>query len=55
MQGTAQLILERARELMQSGQIQRVLGWEKGEFEHDPTPAFFESEEELQNFCYNDY
>ena len=42
MQGTAQLILERARELMQSGQIQRVLGWEKGEFDYERTPALFE-------------
>ena len=47
-------MLERAKELLASGEVARVIGWKKGEFFYDPTPATFESVEELeQGFVYN--
>ncbi len=38
----------RARELLGDGVVTRVLGWKKGEFSYDITPAVFESAEELE-------
>lgn len=46
---------ERAAELLRSGEAARVLGWKKGEFYFDPSPAFFETEEELSEFVYNGF
>lgn len=46
-------MLERAKELLQSGEVARVIGWKKGDFCFDPTPASFESVEELDNFVYD--
>ena len=47
-------MLERAKELLASGEVARVIGWKKGEFFFDPTPAVFESVEELENgFVYD--
>ena len=47
-------MLERAKELLASGEVARVIGWKKGEFFYDPTPAVFESVEELENgFVYD--
>ena len=46
-------MLERANELLQSGEVARVVGWKKGEFFHDPSPAVFESVEELNEFVYD--
>ena len=38
-----QEIKERAKELLASGQVQRVLGWKRGEdLPYNPQPAFFE-------------
>ncbi len=49
-----EMMKKRAIELMQSGEVSRVLGWKKGEFDYDITPAVFESVEEIQNeFIYN--
>ena len=45
----------RAEELLRNGSVSRVLGWEKGEFCYDPTPAFFESETELDRLVYNGF
>ena len=44
---------ERAKELLASGEVARVIGWKKGEFEFDPVPASFETVEELDSFVYN--
>ena len=49
------LMIKRAKELLESGEVQRVIGWTKGEFIHDPSPATFENAEELDNFVYNDF
>lgn len=45
--------LFRAKELLKSGEVARVIGWRKGEFCHDVSPAFFENEEELKDFTYD--
>ncbi len=44
----------RAKELLQSGEVSRVLGWRRGEFAYDVTPAFFEDEAALEaDFVYD--
>ncbi len=46
-------MLERAKALLESGEVARVIGWKKGDFCYDPTPASFESVEELKDFVYD--
>ncbi len=47
-------MLERAKALLESGEVARVVGWKKGEFCHDVSPAVFESVKELEEgFVYN--
>lgn len=47
-------MLERAKALLESGEVARIVGWKKGEFCYDPIPASFESVEELEaGFVYN--
>ena len=46
-------MLERAKELLASGEVARIVGWKKGDFCYDPSPATFESVEELDGFVYN--
>ena len=46
-------MLERAKALLESGEVSRVVGWKKGDFCHDPSPAVFESVEELKDFVYD--
>ena len=48
-------MLERAKALLESGEVARVIGWKKGEFYFDPAPASFESVEELNEFVYNGF
>ncbi len=50
-----QELILRAKELLQKGEVARVLGWRKGEHIYDPEPAFFQSEEELDSFVYNGF
>ncbi len=50
-----QELILRAKELLQSGEVTRVLGWRKGEHVYDPEPAFFQSAEELDSFVYNGF
>ena len=52
-----QAIMEkRALELLENGTVDRVIGWSRGEFPYDMTPAVFRSAEELENgFVYNDF
>lgn len=45
----------RAKTLLESGEVSRVLGWKRGENEWDAEPAFFESAAELENFVYNGF
>lgn len=47
-------MINRAKELLQNGEVNRVLGWKTGEFDYDITPAVFNTAEELdKNFVYN--
>ena len=48
-------MIERAKELLESGEVKRVIGWKKGEFYFDPSPATFESVDELKDFVYNGF
>ena len=41
-------MIKRAKELLDDGTVNRVLGWKKGEFAYDSTPAVFETAEELE-------
>lgn len=49
------LMIEKAKALLAGGEIKRIVGWKKGEFYHDPSPATFETEESLKDFVYNDF
>ena len=47
-------MLERAKELLTSGEVARVIGWKKGDFVYEVSPASFETVEELEKgFVYN--
>ena len=49
-------MLSKAKELLQNGTVNRVLGWKRGEFVYDITPAVFETAEELEaDFVYDDF
>ena len=49
-------LMEKAAALLQSGEVQRVLGWKKGEFFYDLTPAVFSSKEEVeQDFVFSPF
>lgn len=49
-----ELMIAKAKELLGNSTVNRVLGWETGEFVYDITPAVFESAEELDaRFVYN--
>lgn len=47
-------MIKRALELLESGEVNRVLGWQRGEFSYDVTPAIFETADEINNnFIYD--
>ncbi len=49
-------LVSRAAELLDEGKIGRVLGWRRGEFGYDVTPAVFHSREELEkDFVFGDF
>ena len=50
-----QELILKANQLLESGEVVRVLGWRKGETDWDVEPAFFTSAEDLQNFVYNGF
>ena len=43
------------KELLESGEVNRVLGWKKGDLPYNPEPAFFNSAEELSEFVYDGF
>ena len=43
-------LVERAKALLAEGKVQKVVGWKKGLFEDDVTPAVFTSAEELDKY-----
>jgi len=53
---TRDLLLTKAIELLDAGIVNRVYGWQKGQFDYDVTPAVFSSKEELEkDFVYSDF
>ena len=53
---TQQQLIDKAVSLLAEGTVSCVIGWEKGEFDYDVTPALFESKEELEKeFVFNDF
>ena len=53
---TRDLLLKKATELLEAGTVNRVYGWQKGQFDYDVTPAVFSSVEELErDFVWNDF
>ena len=50
-----QELIERAKALLESGEVARVLGWKKGEHSFDPEVSFFETAESLKDFVYDSF
>lgn len=49
-------MINRAKQLLADGAVNRVIGWKRGEFAYDITPAVFETAEELEKeFVYDDF
>ena len=48
-------LINRMKELLQDGTVNRVLGWKKGDLPYNPEPAFFQSAEELDEFVYDGF
>ena len=49
-------MISKAKQLLADGTVTRVIGWKKGEFAYDITPAIFESAEEIDSdFVYDDF
>ena len=50
------ILINKASELLNNNTVDKVLGWKKGEFCYDVTPAVFTSAEELEKeFVWNDF
>lgn len=52
---TREILVKKASECLANGTVDRVLGWKKGEFVYDLTPAVFTTEKELEEFVYGDF
>lgn len=53
---TREQLINKASELLSNNTVTCVLGWKKGEFDYDVTPALFNTAEELNNgFVFNDF
>ena len=50
-----QELIKRITELLESGEVQRVVGWKKGDLGYNPEPAYFESAEALKDFVYDGF
>lgn len=49
-------MIEKAKQLLADGTVNRVMGWKKGEFSYDITPAVFDSAEEIdKDFVFDDF
>ena len=55
MQELEKKLISKACELLDNGTVQRVLGWKKGDFCYDPSPAVFNNKDELKDFVYNGF
>ncbi len=50
-----QRLIDRAKALLESGEVVRVLGWKKGDMGYNHEPYFFNSTEELETFVYDGF
>ena len=51
-----EIMINKAETLLAEGTVNRVLGWKKGEFCYDVTPAVFETAEEMKkDFVFGDF
>ncbi len=55
MQRLENAVKSKALELLNNQTVNRVLGWTKGEFCYDVSPAVFYNEKDLENFVYNGF
>ncbi|MCL1848707.1 MAG: 4Fe-4S dicluster domain-containing protein [Clostridiales bacterium] len=46
---------QKAEGMLKTGAVSSVLGWKKGGFAYDPSPAFFSSADELDALIYNGF
>ena len=53
MKDVEQKMRERPKELLDNGTVARVVGWKKGDFCFDPSPATFETAGDLVDFTYD--
>jgi len=51
----AGLLLEKAQKLLADGTVDRVLGWKRGTFDYDVTPAVFSEEVQLKDFVFDSF
>ena len=50
------ILVEKAIAMLQANEVSAVLGWKKGAFDYDITPAIFTDAEDIQkNFVWNDF
>ncbi|MBQ9940407.1 MAG: 4Fe-4S dicluster domain-containing protein [Clostridia bacterium] len=50
------MLIEKAAQLLENGTADRVLGWKKGEFDYDITPAVFNSVDQIKKeFVFGDF
>ena len=50
-----QELINRAKELLADGTVNRVLGWRAGDFDYNPEPAYFNDAQSLKGFVYNGF
>ena len=55
MQKVVDIMKKRASQLLSEGAVNRVIGWKKGEFDYDQTPAVFNSIEQLDQLVYDSF
>jgi len=55
MKKVLEIMKKRATQLLNEGVVNRVLGWEAGEFGYDQTPAVFSNVEDLSNLVYDSF
>ena len=48
-------LINRMKELLENGTVNRVLGWKKGDLPYNPEPAFFNNADELSEFVYDGF
>ena len=53
---TRSVLIEKAEKLLNDGVVSRVLGWKKGDFSYDITPAIFQSADQMKkDFVFDDF